>query len=184
MSDDDDSGTAADLLRSAERHRKRAQYFEDMSRVERQAEAQDRELAALASELEETGALHADADAPLPIGVDSGTVNAMNATEKSADALRSASRSAYKDNAFVKARGERGETIGDVKTLLEEKFPDRRFHQNVIQAWYVPVGEKSHRDCPIEVREFLRDHYGKFTTGPRKGAWRVALDSWPLERGR
>ncbi len=116
--------------------------------------------------------------------VESATVNAMNATEKSPDALRSATRSAYKDNAFVKARGEAGETISDVRRLLEAKFSGRRFHQNVVQAWYVPVGEKSHRDCPIEVREFLRDQYGKFTTGPHKGAHRVPLDSWPLERGR
>jgi hypothetical protein len=166
--------TWLDHLERAAYFTSRAVFHEDMARTMRQAaEVESRKAEELRAK-----------ESRLNISVDSDTVNAMNATEKSPDALRSASRSAYKENAFVQARSEKGETITDVKALLEAKFPGRRFHQNVIQTWYVPVDKDAHRDCPIEVREFLRDHYGKFTSGPHKGAWRVPLDSWPLVRGR
>jgi hypothetical protein len=127
---------------------------------------------------------------PLNIRVDSGTVNAMNASAiLTPNAQRSATRILYKDVRFVLAMKENGEagkpgaTVREVAALLTKHFK-KNFHVNTVQAWYVALGKKAHRDCPLAVREFLREFYGKYTSGDHRGAWRVPLDSWPLESSR
>jgi hypothetical protein len=103
----------------------------------------------------------AEAFAPLTSKQDDDTLNTVNASSVSSNALRSRARFAneVREHRFVRAISKRGLTYADVAVDLTEKL-GRKVPRSTVQSWAKPEGDPSYRAIQQDAADALKELYG------------------------